>query len=297
MTNNANLKRAARSFMEKHEGVPYLTALKAVDEPLHELRDLVSMPRVRDFNFTTLFRLVTAQGNYAKVYADVDRYGFRIIEKLDLSRYRHYTNFFEAVTERRKLLEAHDAYDLWEYRSLQRAGLLGSDAPDLEPFFHHYDWNLGSSFGTMRSTYRYGIFAVKIGPLIFPDDDDSYIPVTPNQLEALQSGSPVGHIESFSRVEEDPRKAEIWTDKYSVLATSKYERIFGMATMNILFRRTLPEFHEALKSRGLDPDDFDFSDVSESEISFNQFAANLSAEQSGSRLFSGMNTQNALLWD
>ena len=284
--------------MEKHEGVHYLTALKAVDEPLHELRDLVSMPGIRDFSFTTLFRLVTAQGKYDKVYADVDRYGFRIIEKLDLSRYRRYTDFFEAVTERRKLLEAHDVYDLWEYRSLQRAGLLDSEAPDLEPFFHHYDWNLGSSFGAMRSTDRYGIFAVKIDPLIFPDDNDSYIPVTPQQLEALQSGSPVGHIEPFPRAEEeDPSNAKTWKDRYSVLATSQYERISGVPTMNILFRRSLTEFHEELEARGLNPEDFDFSDVSDSEITFKQFSTILSADQPGSNLFSGMSTQNALLWD
>jgi len=256
------LKQQARSFMEKHD-VPYATALRAVDEPLHELRDL-NPHSENDPSFPILFRAVPAQGNYGDVAKSIcyDSIPYAIRE-LGLSHFDGIMDFIEEAARRSALLKAHSLESFWEYRVLSRAGLLGADAPELEPFFHYYEYELGAAFGPMYSMGQsLGLFPVNMSSFLAIDESYYFIPVTLDQLEALSSGDPAGPIELSPRGE-GRSKVEPWTDSYSILATSRSLTALDNPKLSILFKGHFEELEAELKRRGLKPSEFSFRDISD----------------------------------
>lgn len=196
MTNNANLKRAARSFMEKHEGVPYLTALKAVDEPLHELRDLVNQ---RNLFKVYGFNLVSEKTPYRSAYDDVPP-GYPEEYKPNWNSYpikqgmSHYSDTAAMIRDmgaRLQLLDSTGAADIWEYRELQRSGIRG-EVPELEPFFHI----AGKSGDEILydEGRRLGIYNVLIADFLEITDRELF-PLTLKQFDALRAGVPAGPLE------------------------------------------------------------------------------------------------------
>lgn len=263
MTNNANLKRAARSFMEKH-AVGYSAALYAVDEPLHELRDIG-----RSYYGASSFRIVPRQGSYGSGFPGVDSYD--LTKNLGLSSFESSIACLKEIVRREGLLEASGAESIWAYRELWRAGLLGPDAKALDPFFHHYDEGL---YGPYRSLQHIlgsisGIYPVNTTEFMgIRDESEKFIPVTQDQLQALGSGAPVGAIERFTQiVGAGPKGWADWEARFSILATSRAKDIYGhQSLLSVLFKGDLPSLQEELRSRDLDPLDFDFRDISELEL-------------------------------
>lgn len=296
MAQNNKLKRRAQAFMADHEGVTYLNALKAVDEPLHQLRDLLN----NKTRYTNFFRLVAEQGSYRPVTTadgDSDR---DLIAKLGLSEYLSMWKFIDDVADRRKLLKTHGLRDIWEYRALKRSGVLGSedDAPAMEPIFHHYAYNLSDPFAPMFGTEHLGIFPVNVSSMTEIREIEDFIPVTLEQLHTLATGEgSLGKIAPTPYDEADIRDPRVWTDHYDILAVSRNRTTaYNVRVFSILFKGSIEELHAELRAKGLNPLDFTFEDVSQSQIDFHQFESNLYAQQSGRSLFELASTQNNLLW-
>lgn len=300
MAQNNKLKRRAQAFMADHEGVTYLNALKAVDEPLHELRDLVDYPRVREFGFTNFFRLVSKQGSYSPVAAESGKTDFELIDELGLFEYRGMWKFIDEAARRRELLKTHEVKDIWEYRALQRSGVLGSDAEPMEPVFHHYDLQLRAPFAPMYGMVNIGIFPINVSALQEIREVECFIPVTLDQLRALATGEgPVGEIIAPVYLEDhDAGNVLEWSGRYDILATSKNRTFsYDLPSLSILFKGNFDEFSTALRAKGLDPIDFDFKKIYDDDIDFRQFEGNIYAKQHGKSLFELPKTQNSLLWE
>ena len=299
MAQNNKLNRRAQAFMADHEGVTYLNALKAVDEPLHELRDLVDYPRVREFGFTNFFRLVVEQGSYAPVNTDSESSDFALIDKLGLFEYRGMWKFIDEASRRRELLKTHEVSDIWEYRELQRSGVLGLDAETMDPVFHHYDMELRAPFAPMFGMGPIGFFPVNVSSLVEIRENERFIPVTLDQLRALETGNgPVGEIIAPVYLEDhDAGNVLEWNGRYDILATSKNSTFsYDLPCLSILFKGNFDEFSKELRTKGLDPIDFDFKQLSDEDINFRQFEGNIYARQRGQSLFKLPTTQNSLLW-
>jgi len=294
MTNNANLKRAARSLMGKH-ALGYSAALYAVDEPLHELRDL-NPHSESDPSFPILFRAVSAQGNYGDVAKSIcyDSIPYAIRE-LGLSHFDGIMDFIEEAARRSALLKAHSLESFWEYRVLSRAGLLGPDAPELEPFFHYYEYELGAPFGPMYSMGQsLGLFPVNMSSFLAIDESYYFIPVTLDQLESLSSGDPAGPIELSPRGE-GRRVAEPWTDSYSILATSRSLTALDNPKLSILFKGHFEELEAELKRRGLKSSQFSFRDISDRVLRLREGHYILQAHLGDKRIAFGP-AERLLLW-
>ena len=280
MTNNANLKRAARSFMEKHEGVPYLTALKAVDEPLHELRDLVVNKGVRAAHF----RLIGEQSAYSSAFPEwgmipprspIDPDGLyygQLPETLGLSHFEDSRDFLRESGRRVELFEraGEGVYSIWDYRELWRAGLLWDGAPEIEPFFHHFGFSPDQSGRLMRyEGPSLGLFSVAVAAYIDLVDMDSYFPVTIAELENLESGVAVGSVDQRYPYNPYDPEAKGGTpplvrlgERFSKMARSRVLKSEGWATLGdrprltVLFREDPELSGVGLRDLGLNPDDF-----------------------------------------
>lgn len=190
------LKQKARLFAQKH-GLPYATALRAVDEPLHELRDLA---RSRDDLYKVLgFRLVSEESIYRSAYSDVPpshpseqtpAWGPFITEH-GLSEYTDTAEMVRSIADRFDALRSVGAEDIWEYRELQRSGIHGA-IPTLEPFFHHYGY-FGEGLIYSEGA-DLGVFPVAIADFLEIDDDTELFPLTLKQFDELRSGTPVGNL-------------------------------------------------------------------------------------------------------
>ena len=299
MAQNNKLKRRAQAFMADHEGVTYLNALKAVDEPLHELRDLVGYPRVQEFGFTNFFRLVVEQGSYRSVAVESGATDFELIEKLGLFEYRGMWKFIDEAARRRELLKTNEVGDIWEYRELQRSGLLDSDAESMDPVFHHYDKHLRAPFAPMFGMGNIGFFPVNVSSLLEIDDTERFIPVTLDQLRALETGNgPVREIIAPVYLEDhDAGNVLEWTGHYDILAVSKNRTSsYDLPCLSILFKGDFDDLSTELRANGLDPIEFDFEQIYD-DIDFRQFEGNLYARQGDKSLFKFPTTQNSLLWE
>jgi hypothetical protein len=292
MTNNANLKRAARSFMEKH-AVGYSTALRAVDEPLHELRDIG-----RSYYGAHSFRIVPRQGSYGSGFPGVDSYD--LTKNLGLSSFENPIACLKEIVRREGLLEASGTENIWAYRELWRAGLLGADAEALEPFFHHYDEWLNGPYRSLQHILGSisGIYPVNTTEFMgIRDESEKFIPVTQDQLQALGSGEPVGAIERFTQIV----GAELegwadWEDRFSILATSRAKDIYGhQSLLSVLFKGDLPSLQEELRSRDLDPLDFDFRNISELELELRAIESHLRVKHRGREVELDASLSNSLM--
>jgi hypothetical protein len=293
MAQNNKLKRQAQAFAAKH-GVSYTVALKAVDEPLHELRDLGGDRSSWQHGTGNRFRIVPRQGSYGYAFDKPVEPWYSISEEFGLSRYKNSMAFLQDLVARDALLEAASAGNIWEYRELHRSGLLGKDAAAMEPFFHHYNERLDpASYGQIEFTgHSHGIFPVNIAEFLRTDSYEISIPVTQDQLQALSEGRPVGHIENLLQITEfdalNSNKRVYWEDNYRFIARSNYYARHGhFAMLTIFFKRDLESFYKELESRDLDPEDFNFEELSPAELKFEGVMTYFSVEKADGEPING----------
>ena len=300
MTNNANLKRAARSFMEKH-AVDYSTALRAVDEPLHELRDLIDGPRSLRFARAPLFRLRPEENLYGDPLATERE--LRGEDWNPLKSRFFFQNTIELMEEsvrRVHLLRAAGAFDIWEYRELSRAGVLSTGSPELEPIFHHYYGSLESDLGAIASFgSKVGIFGASLSPLLRISDELSHIPVTEEQLRALGNGNPVGAIEGFRfSLRERSGDAERWTDSYRSMVVSYARTNHNEPRLTIFSKKTGEQLDEELLSQGVPREQCEVFEFVERdrELNFSLWSTRIEVLRGSERIAYG-DTDRIVLWE
>ena len=293
MAQNNKLKRRAQAFAAKHD-VSYTVALRAVDEPLHELRDLLSGSESEErYGGARAFRVVPRQGSYGAAY---ELNGFDTAKKLGLPTMRNAMAFLEELVNRHRRLDTAEVGTIWQYRELHRAGLLPPEAEPMEPLLYYYEFTLGSDRAPLDSwqSTTAGIYRANLTDFLGIYEDSGFIPATPQQLNDLYAGIPAGDFEAPLQISDSvPRKH--WTDSYAVKAVSKAEMSFNRPRLTIFFKRNLEALHEELRSRDLDPLNFDFSDVSKDEIELSGFSTWITVTH-GAEVTSGR-CQNTLLWD
>lgn len=235
-TVNKALKKRAQAFAEKHE-LPYLRALKAVDEPLHQLRDLLDFKEISRAGYFPGLRLAEAEDRrvspYAKLIEDEEPWKAyaKLVARRELSRFDFSADFYIELGKRISLIEETHSGDIWRYRELYRAGLLSEDSPYMEPFFHHFSteftWGAESAF--LRA-FQTGIVGVSIASAADYDGSKSLIPVTEEELESLKRGNSIEKIElSQSAVGPDPQDPAAFYKLQEIKARSEawMEREFG----------------------------------------------------------------------
>lgn len=200
-TANKALKKRAQAFADKHE-LSYLQAFKAVDEPLHQLRDLMDIKEISRADYFPGLRLATEADRRVSPYADsvaTDQESWSyasLVARMKLSRFNFSEHFYMELGRRLNLLEKTHTYDIWRYRELHRAGLLFEDAPAMEPFFHHFSteftWGAESAFFQAAQT---GIFGVSIASAADYNGSKPLIPITEDELESLKRGDAIEKIE------------------------------------------------------------------------------------------------------
>jgi len=204
-TVNKALKKRAQAFAEEHE-LPYLKALKAVDEPLHQLRDLTDPEELKRLGYHPHFRLIDEKEReradpksaYAELIAAkfpaVNAHEQVIVEK-GLPHFATLDNLYGECGTRLARLHREGLTDIWSYRELHRAGLLGPEAQPMEPVFHYFGWHLNQSGDSaLPGEGKLGIFCVSIAEGRFRGTG-GLIPVTETQLGALKSGESMERIE------------------------------------------------------------------------------------------------------
>lgn len=265
------LKQKAREFAKAH-GVPYLTALKAVDEPLHELRDLMRYSFTAPLAMTgPHFRLIGSEGIYSSVYRELPppsgyyRDGsprdVPTLDELGFSYFSKTRDIFKEIGRRMELIDSAGAQDIWGYRELYRAGILADDAPELEVFLHYSHREL---FEERRGLYRQGaelgLFVVILAPLN-ELMDPKHFPVTQDQLKGLFTGSsssapiwmPLHHVISSGNLR------RYWSKSYSRVYSSKrmQERSHYTEPIFRIFLEAIPSDESSkLKDLGFDLEDF-----------------------------------------
>jgi len=225
--NNTNLKRRIREFRDTH-GVSYLTALRAVDEPLHELRTFSAFPAQKYTALYPHFRLIGEESIYSSAYPELSHdFGnpayLSTIKAAGLSHFEGTRDLLREIGRRLQLLEDAGAENIWEYRVLQRGGLLGTDAPALEPFLHHYGARIGAGMETIfLEGDRLGIFGVSIARHTDIQDRYTLLPIAEDQLSALIEGRPAGELNlpRYHTNGDDGNFFKKWAGSYSLLATS-----------------------------------------------------------------------------
>jgi len=201
-TANKALKKRAQAFAEKHD-LSYLQALKAVDEPLHQLRDLLDSQEINKAGYFPGLRLATEDDRRVSPYADSlpsnrePWWGYAsLVATRELSRFDFSADFYIELGKRIALIEETHTGNIWRYRELHRAGILSEDAPYMEPFFHHFSteftWGAESAFFRAAQT---GIFGVSIASAADYEGSESLIPVTEEEFEALKRGDAIEKIE------------------------------------------------------------------------------------------------------
>ena len=254
MAQNNKLKRQAQAFAQKHS-VPYLTALKAVDEPLHELRDLTSpsamaVPQLRLTGEKSIYqpiqsdRLFDEELSWFNAYQTrqemqdrigarlglkspreiraseqwktfVEEWGSEVVSPPSPRKYQdlirdngwdHFdasaNNFgvFEELGRRSAVLRSAAVDTVWEYRELQRAGLLPANSDSLEilPFYH----DGGSSFEILKGDGAdLGLICVAVKNYAVINAE-RYIPVSESQLASLLEGRVSGIVDFWRPVKE-----------------------------------------------------------------------------------------------
>jgi len=296
MAQNNKLKRRAQAFMADHEGVTYLNALKAVDEPLHELRDLVfGVGSEYNYGGARGFRIVPRQGSYGYAFGDLPSH--RAVDELELTRFAYPMVFLEELVDRKRLIQNAGVSHIWAYRELYRAGLLDSGARALEPLFHHFDSMIGESYGPLNSfeSHLVGIYSVNVSDFLGIFDRGNSIPATKLQLEQLLAGKPAGEFETLPQITADGIPARDWTDSYDLLAVSGQADSYEKPKLSIFFKGTEEELHRELEARDLDSSRFRVRDISMQEVDFHGFATWIQAKLADNTLVHGT-TEEVLLW-
>lgn len=262
------LKQKARSFSQAHS-VSYLTALKAVDEPLHELRDLLGRAQRETNTLQQHFRLIGDRGRFSAAFPMPDTDDYRLGEEEGSRRYHRElirsrglsqlteTEFFIELGKRTEMLLDSGAEDIWAHRELHRAGIL-DDSPTLEPIFHHYSVGLPKSFApVIHSGASLGIIGVNMASQTQIADSYQLIPVTSDQLTALRSGIRLDSPVEFS-LNYQPRNGERrlnWKQSYVAAYdyAPEWESEVRPPRFKLLLRSEVIDLDGELEARGLDP--------------------------------------------
>lgn len=272
MTQNT-LKQKARLFAQKH-GLPYATALRAVDEPYRELRDLIYSVRSKSDALQEHFRLIGDRGRFSAAYPMPNQHEYTVDEAR--ARSRDYlrdliasqqlprlskTEFFIELGKRTDRIERSEAQDIWSYRELHRAGLVDKDELQLEPIFHYYYSSLRwSGFEPITfSGSPLGIFGVNMSAYTDLTETYQLIPVTVSQLDALRAGeSPSSPIElgpncALHSASEEANELH-W--KQSYIAAYSYDGGGRGPGLVLLQKSPVADLKAKLLSMDLNPSDF-----------------------------------------
>jgi len=222
-TANKALKKRAQAFADAHD-LPYLKALKAVDEPFHGLRDLTApYTDSRPQSGARYFRLVKAPGSYASPYdasSYLEKKQHPIFQRLSagVSRFRGRSEFLRTMGLRTGLIEDCGAEDIWDYRALHRAGLLQADTPVLEPFFHHHEHGLEHGFDALRPEGRkLGVYELNFSSYLWVEKAGASYPLTLQELDGLLAGE-LSAAEIQAPLSGQDR---VWRKSYRYRAVSK----------------------------------------------------------------------------
>lgn len=288
------LKQAARKFSKTYE-VPYLTALKAVDEPLHELRDLTAPYEAWTVCPTSVgFRLIGNKGPHSthftestrdEVIAKLQQAGIpsRLPEDEDMREHylrqdaktasdlavltdpaRHLFEESDDLTlelaDRLRLIREASVTNFWEYRALHRAGLL--PGRQLEPLTHYFKAVLPMDYGKLLTDgSKLGVYAVHIWSYLdlraSASGCSEFLPVKLSQLDDLLSGSPAGKLEvrSFDSSPEQNEEKH-WESTYELVLQSYAGAAERENKLTIFFKKSPEDLHSELESRGLSVLDF-----------------------------------------
>jgi len=258
--------------MAEHQGVPYLTALKAVDEPLHQLRDFVSETG-KYSGLWPHFRLVGEKSIYSSPLRS-DELSFnpeRMIRTVDprdpelrdseFSSFGRVINdsYYKEMGRRVSLLEESGSPDVWHYRELYRAGLLGESAQEIEPFFHHFrndGWAMGQAIAMDGA--RLGVFCVSFYPFSkVGETARGFLPVTRTQLAALRSGEPAGKL-SLPLYQPRGNGTLEWSTEVALTARLKESYSNSGERLTVLFREVPEDLSAVMNERGLRMSLFNF---------------------------------------
>lgn len=295
------LKQQARSFMERHD-VSYSTALRAVDEPLHELRDLLGVPRFAEFAHAMLFRIVPRDNLYGDAF--IEERKLRLSGEIGRDtrfRYPIAMHFMEEAVRRSQLFKQNRVLNIWLYRELYRAGLTVTGSPNLEPVFHHYQLLLGPGFAAMANHGReLGIYGVCVDEFLnICHEPFPHIPVREDQLKALAEGKPAGLIEGFRYSTKDSgRDSELWTDSYRSTAISELRGTDHNPRLTIFSKMSRDGLAEKIEAMGMNPHRFVISELAEDEreLELKHWSTSLTVLRGGKRIADG-STERILLWD
>lgn len=222
MTENTNLKRRAREFAGIYD-LPYATALRAVDEPFHGLRDFLAEAEAQnDSNLRLQFRLHGEQGIFSDAFLPDQRphprkdspawakvgltYGTVMAPILSSPTLRGWDledvrakeglptieedEFIIELGQRAALLRKYAVRSIWELRALQRAGIIEGSA-DLSPKRHYYGTQIEAAYmPAMKVGASLGLFTVAMGCYTdLQTAKQHLIPIRPEALDSLFAGA------------------------------------------------------------------------------------------------------------
>ena len=267
------LKKKARIFATEY-GVPYLTALKAVDEPLHEMRDLVLDPIRIYSEKNSHFRLIGNKGIYSSAF-DLPNseyplsYSYsKFLKDSGFPRFESSVKLLQEMGRRYEAFEAVSARDIWHYRELVRAGIAVEKDIPIDIKLHY----IGVGFGLDSENFRFhcaqlGIFAVSVAKFVDLLIPSSMIAVTPQQLENLIGGVPVGRLQ-----QPEPYGSGLSADRLvesksygSVLSSSALDlhpSAQGSPLILVFYKEGVQPKRQDFEALNLDMDDFLLEDTS-----------------------------------
>ena len=283
ISTNTNLKRRIREFQSQH-GVSHSTALRAVDEPLHRLRDLSRLPREASLSGIqdAHFRIVGNQGPFSYP-VDVPISDIALTGSTPNSEEERWVNksssgpeIMAEISRRFTILSRTGTEDIWSYREHFRAGLLAgsaltlqrTDSPEeLEPWFVFFGVSdriqryLGQGEGA-----RLGIFPVDRASIIEGNGRRGTIPVTFQELRGLREGTIEGEPRFLPRINRRPGLI-VEEKTYSLMAALRDD--WGTVRPRVLFgdpAETVESARERLRSLGVEPERFELMDISRERL-------------------------------
>ncbi len=299
MAKNNKLKRRAHDLMARIDGLSYMDALHAVDEPLHGLRDLTLWPLNRCAITRGHFRLVGEDGIHSPAFERPTRgHGYwKLIEERGLDRFDSYDgSFFLESARRIQLLKDQGAKDIWDQRVLHRAGVLEGEI--LEPLFHHYAYRLSPEGGLTMihgEGHRLGIYSVNISSTLEDRDERATLPITQRELKSLREGSLIEALQlpwgDWAVPATGAPRSLTWTASAHTLLSSKARtRVLpsadrGLPQVALLLGDGASSPEVELSSRGLSLEDFELTDVRGKELKYHLISELLHVHLDGELIF------------
>jgi len=301
ISTNTNLKRRIREFQAQY-GVSHSTALKAVDEPLHILRDLSRIPQsmaTPDLN-EARFRLVGAGSRFASFHQEYSESGARYIRDI-FARYQSMNSpkeLLRLISRRFELIELVGATDFWELREIIRGRVVlvpelngepSFFSPPfaaegrkrlLEPAFYFHEGPLDSRVAHYLSEgegARLGIFPLNMQGILELNDpgEAAAIPITFEESGGLLDGS-LKHRPRF--LQRFSQKSGWTVEQRSYSFMAEFKENWGESQVRVFFgdpAETIESAKIRLQSMGLDPLGFELRDICEEQLTLNYAADRL----------------------